>query len=295
MYEIRTRQIEANGLTFTIDECGEGDNIALCLHGFPESRYSWREQLPLLAAKGWRAVAPDLRGYGGTTRPANKKDYELPNLIADTAALYDALGAKKRLLVAHDWGAIIAWTFAIDKTRPLDGLVIMNVPHPAVFITGLQNGWEQRKKSWYALFFQLPVLPELMMTAKGAKAIGQAFVGMAIDKSRFPQEVLDHYQQNALQPGAMTAMINYYRANTKALAAYGPGLAAKIEVPTVMIWGEEDSALSISLTEGYDPYVTDFTLHRLPNVSHWVQQEAPEKVNEHLAHWLKAKGLDLAG
>ena len=295
MYEIRTRQIEANGLTFTIDECGEGDNVALCLHGFPESRYSWREQLPLLAAKGWRAVAPDLRGYGGTTRPANKKDYELPNLIADTAALYDALGAKKRLLVAHDWGAIIAWTFAIDKTRPLDGLVIMNVPHPAVFITGLQNGWEQRKKGWYALFFQLPVLPEMMMTAKGAKAIGQAFVGMAIDKSRFPQEVLDHYQQNALQPGAMTAMINYYRANTKALAAYGPGLAAKIEVPTVMIWGEEDSALSISLTEGYDPYVTDFTLHRLPNVSHWVQQEAPEKVNEHLADWLKAKGLDLAG
>ena len=119
MYEIRTRQIEANGLTFTIDECGEGDNIALCLHGFPESRFSWREQLPLLAAKGWRAVAPDLRGYGGTTRPANKKDYELPNLIADTAALYDALGAKRRLLVAHDWGAIIAWTFAVDKTRPL--------------------------------------------------------------------------------------------------------------------------------------------------------------------------------
>jgi hypothetical protein len=93
----------------------------------------------------------------------------------------------------------------------------------------------------------------------------------------------------------MTAMINYYRANTKALAAYGPGLAAKIEVPTVMIWGEEDTALSLSLTEGYGPYVSDFTLHRLPNVSHWVQQEAPEQVNEHLGNWLRAKGLDLAG
>lgn len=295
MDEIKTRQIEANGLTFTIDECGEGDNVALFLHGFPESRYSWREQLPLLAAMGWRAVAPDLRGYGGTTRPPHKKDYELPNLIADTGALFDALGAKRRLLIAHDWGALIAWTFAMDKTRALDGLVIMNVPHPAVLFKSLGNGWAQRKKSWYALFFQIPLLPELMLTAQGAKAIGQAFVGMAVDKSRFPQAVLDHYRQNALQPGAMTAMINYYRANTKTLAAYGHGLAAKIETPTVMIWGEEDTALGIELTEGYGPYVSDFTLHRLPKVSHWVQQEAPEKVNAHLAEWMTAKGLDLAG
>jgi pimeloyl-ACP methyl ester carboxylesterase len=294
MDPITTRQVDANGLTFTVDECGEGDAVALFLHGFPESRYSWREQLPLLASKGWRAVAPDLRGYGGTTRPGSKKDYEISHLIADAAALFDALGARKRLLIAHDWGAIIAWAFANDRARDLEGLVIMNVPHPAVFLDVLSHSWEQRKKSWYAAFFQLPFLPEMMLTAKGAQAIGQAFVGMAVDKSRFPEEVLDHYRQNALQPGAMTAMVNYYRANTQTLKAYGAGRAVKIDVPTLMVWGEEDSALGIELTEGYGPYVTDFTLNRLPGVSHWVQQEAPEAVNERLSAWLTAKGLDLS-
>jgi pimeloyl-ACP methyl ester carboxylesterase len=129
------------------------------------------------------------------------------------------------------------------------------------------------------------------LTANGAKAIGQAFLGMAIDKSRFAQSVLDHYQQNALKPGAMTAMVNYYRANTKTLAAYDRDHARKIEVPTLMVWGEEDTALSLELTKGYGPYVADMTLNRLPQVSHWVQQEAPEAVNGHLTDWMRAKGL----
>ena len=291
MTDITTRQIAANGLSFTIDECGKGDAVALFLHGFPESRFSWRSQLPMVAGLGWRAVAPDLRGYGDSSRPKGKKNYEIGHLLADVAALFDALGAKRRLLIAHDWGAIIAWCFANDRMRDLDGLVIMNVPHPAVFLDVLKRSPEQRKKSWYALFFQLPWLPEALLTAKGAKAIGQAFLGMAIDKSRFPQSVLDHYQQNALKPGAMTAMINYYRANTKTLAGYDRDHARKIEVPTLMVWGEEDTALSLELTEGYGPYVADMTLNRLPQVSHWVQQEAPEAVNGHLTDWMRAKGL----
>lgn len=131
--EITTRTITANGLDFAIDECGAGNAVALCLHGFPESRYSWRYQLSVLAAHGWRAVAPDLRGYGGSSRPRGKAAYALDNLVDDVAALFDALGAKRRLLVAHDWGALIAWVFAMRKLRDLDGLVIMNVPHPAVF------------------------------------------------------------------------------------------------------------------------------------------------------------------
>lgn len=293
MTSIRTRQIEANGLSFMIDEAGEGDDVALFLHGFPESRFSWRHQLPLLAELGWRAVAPDLRGYGDSSRPAGVAAYGIDNLVADAGAIFDAVGAKRRLLIAHDWGAIVAWAFAMEKTRALDGLVIMNVPHPAVFQSAMKGNTAQLKKSWYVFFFQIPWLPEKAMTANGARAIGEAFRGMAVDKSRFPEEVLDHYRANALKPGAMTAMINWYRANFRngALGRWAAGKAPVIEVPTLMVWGEEDAALGIELTEGYEPYVRDFTLQRLPGVSHWVQQEAPEAVNARLEAWLKAKGL----
>lgn len=291
MADIRTRRVDANGLSFVVDEVGEGPDIALCLHGFPESRYSWRYQLPWLAARGWHAVAPDLRGYGDSSRPVGREAYRIERLVDDVVGLFDALGARKRLLIAHDWGALIAWVFAIEQCRSLDGLVIMNVPHPAVFQTVLRSSFAQWMKSWYVLFFQMPKLPELGLTAGGAAAVGKAFYDMAIDKSRFPDAVLDVYRQNALKPGAMTAMVNYYRANVTALSAYGAGRARMIETPTLMIWGEEDAALGLELTQGYRPYVKDFTLRRLPAVSHWVQQEAPEEVNAQMGHWLDQKGI----
>ncbi len=286
---IRTRAIDANGLTFMVDEAGEGQDVALLLHGFPESRFSWRHQLEPLAASGWHAVAPDMRGYGESSRPAELSAYRIDNLVADAAALFDALGARRRLLVAHDWGAVVAWFFAIRKTRPLDGLVIMNVPHPAVFRAVLRRSREQRRRSWYVAFFQLPVLPEVLLKAGRARAIGQMFKGMAIDKSAFPPDVLDHYRENAMRLGAMTAMLNYYRANARAFMARMP--TPVIETPTLMVWGEVDAALSLELTEGYGPYVADFTLERLPRVSHWVQQEAPAIVNAKLTGWLRNRGL----
>ena len=292
MTEITTRTIEANGLTFTIDEAGTGDKVALFLHGFPESRFSWRFQLPLLAALGWRAVAPDLRGYGDSSRPKATSAYRVEALTDDVAAIYDALGAKQRLLIAHDWGAIVAWVFAMRKLRDLDGLVIMNVPHPAVFGQVMRKGGGQLKKSWYVIFFQIPWLPERMLTARRAEGVARAFSGMAVDKSRFPEEVLEVYRANALKPGAMTAMINWYRANfAGGLKPWSDPDQPPIETPTLMVWGEEDAALGIELTEGYAPYVKDFTLHRLPGVSHWVQQEAPEAVNARLEAWLGEKGL----
>lgn len=292
MTDITTRQIAANGLTFTIDEAGSGDDVALFLHGFPESRHSWRHQLPLLAAKGWRAVAPDMRGYGDSSRPQGREAYRLEHLTADVGALFDALGAKRRLLIAHDWGALVAWVFALQKTRDLDGLIIMNVPHPAVYRRAMQQGFAQWKKSWYVFFFQLPWLPEQALTARGAEAVGKAFTGMAVDKTRFTPELLDHYRGNALKPGAMTAMINYYRANLSSLGQWDIKSSPVIEVPTLMVWGEEDAALGLELTEGYEPLVRDFTLRRLPRVSHWVQQEAPEAVNAEVENWLTLKGLD---
>ncbi len=284
-----SRRVQANGLSFTVDEAGEGDAVALCLHGFPESRYSWRHQLPALAAAGWRAVAPDLRGYGDSDRPHGRQAYRLEALIEDAAALFDALGARRRLLVGHDWGAMIAWSFAMRQARPLEGLVVMNVPHPAVFAHAMRHSWAQRRRSWYMAAFQLPWLPEAVMTAGRAKAVEQAFLGMAADRSAFPPQVLDVYRDNAVKPGAMKAMIDYYRAN---VGRGGPAREwPRIQTPTLMIWGEADTALGLELTEGYGPLVDDFTLERLPGVSHWVQQEAPDAVNARLSGWLAARRL----
>ncbi len=289
MTEITTRLLHTPTLDFAIDEAGTGPDVALCLHGFPENRYSWRHQLPFLAGLGWHAVAPDLRGYGGTTRPAGRAAYRMPHLVSDVADIFDALGARRRLLVAHDWGALIAWQFAIERVRGLDGLIVMNVPHPAVFRRVLRRSPRQVGRSWYVFFFQLPVLPELLLGAAGARAVGQAFSGMAVDKAAFPPQVLAHYRKAASQPGALTAMINYYRANLLSLASRAE--TPMLRTPTLMVWGEQDTALGLELTEGYAPYVADFTLRRLPGVSHWVQQEAPDRVNAIIGEWLTANRI----
>jgi epoxide hydrolase 4 len=289
---ITVRMQSANGLDFELAEAGSGDRLALMLHGFPELNFSWRYQIPLLVERGWRVWAPNLRGYGASSRPLGIRDYALDHLTDDVAALIDASGAKEVMLIAHDWGAIIAWTFAIRKLRPLSKLVIMNVPHPLIGTREIRK-WRQFWKSWYIFFFQIPKLPEKGLAKDGAAGIKAAFANMAVDKSRFPPEVLEVYADAALRPGALTAMINYYRAlvRHRDSVEIGDGhinvpTLMIISVGTLMIWGEEDAALNICCTEGTEAYVKDFTLRRLPGVSHWVQQEAPEAVNALLADWL---------
>jgi epoxide hydrolase 4 len=289
MNAIRTRQVRANGLTFTIDEAGDGDDVALFLHGFPEARQSWRRQLPFMADLGWRAVAPDMRGYGQSERPSGREAYGLDHLTDDVGALFDVLGARRRLLIGHDWGALVAWTTAIERVRPLDGLIIMNVPHPAVFARYLRRTPSQLLKSWYVFFFQIPGLPEWLIRANGAKLVELAFTRGVADPSVFSPEDLKVYRDNAMAPGAMTAMVNYYRANAARLGSADKTLTQKIEVPTLLVWGEKDSFLDVALTEGYGPYVADFTLKRVPGASHWVQQEAADAVNRLMAEWMGAK------
>ncbi|THD62917.1 alpha/beta hydrolase [Phenylobacterium sp.] len=285
---VATRRIAANGFDFAVDEAGEGDRLALCLHGFPESRFSWRYQLPLLAEMGYRVWAPDLRGYGETEpKPREVSAYLIDRLMEDVAALIDASGAKSITLIGHDWGAGVAWAFAANRVRPLERLVIMNVPHPAIMATQLRRNWAQLTKSWYMFFFQLPGLPEWGATANDGRAIRRAFHGMAIDKSNFTPDVLDRYAADAQRPGAMRGMINWYRAAFR-LGGKLRGPWPVIETPTLMIWGEADAALGVELLDGTDAYVRDLTIRRLPNVSHWVQQEAPQTVNPILAEWLAA-------
>jgi epoxide hydrolase 4 len=279
--------VRANGIDFNVAVAGSGKRLVLCLHGFPESSFSWRYQLPLLARLGYRAWAPDLRGYGKTSRPAGVAAYALENLEEDVAALIEASGAQDVVLMGHDWGALIAWHYAMFGRVPISKLIIMNVPHPELAQKGLRT-MRQLAKSWYIFFFQLPWIPEWALARNGCEAIGRAFRGMAVDKSRFPDEVLRVYCEAAAQPGALTAMLNYYRALIRGLKRSRRRGTRRIEVPTLMIWGEVDTALGKELTFGTDKYVTDLTLHYLPNVSHWVQQEAPEAVNRMIEAWLQA-------
>jgi pimeloyl-ACP methyl ester carboxylesterase len=284
---IETATLEANGLRFAVDTAGQGDTVALMLHGFPEARQSWHRQIPFLAELGWRVVAPDLRGYGGTSRPEGKAAYSIEHLTDDVAALFARLGGKRRILIGHDWGGVIAWQTALRGKVHLDGLIILNAPHPDAFARELARGWVQRRRSWYVAFFQLPWLPEWLLTRKGAAPLVKMFRSHS---HKIPPEQLEIYRRNILQPGAATAMLNYYRANFSGLAG-GAGSNPVITVPTLMIWGKDDLALDIALTEGNEQFVEDFTLHKLPRAAHWVQQDAPDEVNATIAEWARGKGL----
>jgi pimeloyl-ACP methyl ester carboxylesterase len=290
---LRYQTVSANGIDFNVAVAGSGDRLALCLHGFPESSFSWRHQVPRFAALGYRVWAPDLRGYGGSSRPTGAAAYSLEILEQDVAALIEASGAREVVLVGHDWGALIAWNYAMFGRLPISKLIIMNVPHPALAEKGLRTA-RQLAKSWYIFFFQLPLVPEWILARNHCAAIAQAFRGMAVDKSRFPDEVLRVYQDAAAQPGALTAMLNYYRALLRGLRRTRHRGAPRIEIPTLMIWGEMDTALGKELTLGTEEFVRDLTLRYLPNVSHWVQQEAPETVNGMIEAWLLGKSVPYA-
>ncbi len=282
---IETRSIAANGLTFVADCAGGGDTVAMLLHGFPECRASWRRQLPALAALGWRAAAPDLRGYGESSRPSGAQAYRIERLAEDVAALFEALRARRRILIGHDWGGAIAWAAALHGL-PLDGLVILNAPHPARFSQALQT-WDQRRRSWYMAFFLLPWLPEALLT----RGEGWPLVrGLARQSPNFPPELLEQMRRNVTAPGAATAMLNYYRANIVRLAR-GVAEIPRIECPTLLLWGEDDIYLSPTLVTGNEAFVTHLTVRRLPGASHWVQQDAPDTVNALLADWARQNGL----
>jgi pimeloyl-ACP methyl ester carboxylesterase len=266
-------------LAFVADSAGEGDTVALLLHGFPECRQRWMRQLPALAALGWRAVAPDLRGYGESSRPVGKEAYRIEHLVDDVEALFTTLGARRRILIGHDWGGAIAWQTALHGV-PLDGLVILNAPHPARFAEALKT-WDQRRRSWYMAFFQLPWFPERLLTRGDGRPLIR---DLQRQSPNLPQELLETMRRNVIAPGAATAMLNYYRANIPRLARTAPE-TRPIECPTLLLWGEDDIYLRPQLASGNEAFVKDLTVHRLPGVSHWIQQDAPDTVNRMVARW----------
>jgi pimeloyl-ACP methyl ester carboxylesterase len=278
--------VQANGLRFHVAQCGEGERLALCLHGFPELWISWRHQMPLLARLGYRVWAPDLRGYGESERPAGRESYAIERLLADVAGLIDASGRRRVLLVGHDWGGILAWFFAMRRLRPLERLVILNLPHPGSWAAALRRP-RQLLRSWYVFFFQIPGLPEWLLTRRGGRALARAFRSGSRHPERFPDEVLETYRRAWLEPGAVRAMLDYYRAMLRGGWRRQRALGLPvIETPTLMLWGERDLALGKQATVETGRFVKDLTLRYLPEASHFVQQDAPAEVNAMLEAWL---------
>jgi pimeloyl-ACP methyl ester carboxylesterase len=273
--------IISNGVKLHYVTQGEGP-LMLMLHGFPEFWYSWRHQIPEFA-KNYKVVALDLRGYNESDKPPQQSAYVMSEFIKDVEGVIKGLGYERCVLVGHDWGGVIAWCFAYAHPEMLERLMVLNIPHPAKFAEGLRTP-QQLLRSSYAFFFQLPRLPELLLKAGNYQAIGNAFTAMAINKSAFTPADIEAYKNAASRRGALTAMLNYYR--NAFFTTFGQGDWSILQVPTLMIWGEKDTALRKELTYGTEKYVRDFQIRYIPNCSHWVQQEQPELVNQYMREFL---------
>lgn len=275
-----------NGIQLHYVEAGTGPLVVL-LHGFPEFWYAWRHQIPALAVAGFHVVAPDLRGYHRSEKPAGVHNYRMELLVEDVAALIRHAGAERAAVVGHDWGGAIAWHTAIRRPAVVERLVVLNAPHPAAFARALRH-WEQRLRSWYILFFQLPWLPEVALRLGNGALLERMLRTEPVRAGAFSDDDIRRYKEALAQPGAPTAMLNYYRAALRGGGALRAS-ATPVRVPTLLIWGEQDRYLGTELTHGLDALVPDLRVERLPNASHWVMADAPERVNSLLTRFLRAE------
>ncbi len=271
------RRIQVGEVHLHCVEAGSGEPVLL-LHGFPEFWYSWRHQLPALAEAGFRAVAPDLRGYHESDRPAGVSNYRVGKLVEDLAGLVRTLGQAPTLVVGHDWGGVLAFRFAALYPRLVRKLAVLNAPHPARFHEELRRNPGQCLRSWYTLFFQLPWLPELLLRAGDFAVLRRAWRRQPVHSSAFGEPDLAEYKRAFGGPGAFTGPLNYYRAAIRHTGdLYGP--PQDVSAPTLLIWGERDPYLSIRLTERLDRWVPDLCVQRIADASHWVQNDVPDRVN----------------
>jgi pimeloyl-ACP methyl ester carboxylesterase len=275
--------ITTNGVKLHYVTEGEG-GLMLLLHGFPEFWYSWRYQIPAFADQ-YQVVAIDLRGYNESDKPAATEAYAMKELLKDVEGLIQGLGFDRCVLVGHDWGGAIAWHFAYAHPELVESLIIMNLPHPAKFLQGLRSPLQLIRSS-YVFFFQLPWLPELVLQWNDYEFIDALFTGMAVNRSTFTAEDIEIYKDAAAKRGALTAMVNYYRNAWKALPEGEWGV---LQVPTLLIWGEDDAVLGKELTYGTNVHVRDLQVKYIPRCSHWVQQEQPELVNQYMREFLSTE------
>ena len=283
----RQERIRTNGIELSCTVAGDRGDLVVLLHGFPESAYEWRHQIPALAER-FRVVAPDLRGYGASSKPAGIAAYR-PGVIADdVVGLIRAVGADRAHVVGHDWGGAIAWRLALEHPEALERLVVINCPHPAAMARALRTNPRQILRSWYVLFFQAPWVPEWALRRPGALrgALRTVRPGALRD-----EDVAAHERAFAI-PGVATAALNYYRAAFReGLRGGGTGGGRVIAAPTLLIWADEDFALGRELAEGMDRYFSGpFEIRHIPDCSHWVPEERPDLVNSWLLEFLAGPG-----
>jgi pimeloyl-ACP methyl ester carboxylesterase len=266
-------------------EAGTGPLVVL-LHGFPEFWYAWRHQIPALADAGYRVVAPDLRGYNTSDKPSRVRDYRPRVLVQDVADLIVALGAGSAAVAGHDWGGGLAWLLAMQHPKRVERLVLLNAPHPVRFLKGLRSP-RQLRRSWYILAFQLPWLPERLVAARDFQALRWIFRHQPTRPGAFTAQDIDRYVAAAAQPGALRAAINYYRAAFRANPlAQAHGLR-RVDIPTLIIWGDQDRSLGRELAEPDRAWVPDVRVERIAEASHWVQADDPERVNQLMVDFLE--------
>lgn len=282
--DLQHRYADINGIRMHYVEAGSGE-LAVLLHGFPEFWYSWRHQIRALAPH-CRVIVPDLRGYNETE---NTGPYDIETLQEDVAALIREAGEESAHIVGHDWGGAVAWMLAIQCPERVRSLVVCNLPHPAVFLNGVRQP-RQMLRSWYMGFFQLPWLPEKALAADRYHRLARKLI-RDCRPGTFTREDVKAYLEAWRRQG-LGGGINWYRA----LARNRPKLpdpTPLVVAPTTLIWGDGDAYLGKELTEGTERHVADLTVHHLPGVSHWVQQEAPAEVNTYmLQHLERVRALD---
>jgi epoxide hydrolase 4 len=291
---------DINGLKLHYVKEGSGQQTILFLHGFPEFWYEWKHQLKEFG-KDYTAVAYDQRGYNLSSKPDKLEDYAVPHIVADIKAMFEKFGTNpnnKGILVAHDWGGAVAWAFAIRFPDYLDKLVIINAPHPGVFARELQSNPAQQKASAYMNFFRSSQAEATLSANNYAQLQNVVFKGSTRPEN-FSDEDKQMYVEAWSQPGALTGGLNWYRAaqigppsenapkretNIAAAAALD---SLNVKVPTLVIWGEKDTALLIGNLEGLDKFIPQLTIKRIPNGSHWVIHEEPELVNQYIREFIK--------
>jgi epoxide hydrolase 4 len=279
------RWVDVGGLRLHYVEAGTGPLVVL-LHGFPEFWYAWRHQLPALADAGYRVVAPDLPGYNTSDKPPRVRDYRPRLLVQEVADLILALGADSATVAGHDWGGVLAWLLAMQHPERVERLVVLNAPHPIRFLKGLRSP-RQLRRSWYILAFQLPWLPERLLAARDFRALRRALGRQPNRPGAFTAQDIDRYVAAAAQPGALRAAINYYRAAVRANLVAQVQTLRRVDIPTLIIWGDQDRYLGRALAEPDRGWVPDVRVERIAEASHWVQADAPERVNQLMVDFLQ--------
>ncbi|MGD8564887.1 MAG: alpha/beta hydrolase [Candidatus Bathyarchaeota archaeon] len=281
------KHLVVDGLRMHYVTQGQGKLLVL-LHGFPDFWYVWRYQIPELA-KHYRVVAPDLRGYNKTDKPESVEKYQLNLLAGDILGLVNALGEDKVSIIGHDWGGVIAWSLAAFNPEFVEKLVILNAPHPNAYTMKTKLSFKQLQKSWYIFFFQTPNIPEEVLSRNNHHFLRYMVQSSFINKEAITEGDLEAYTKAWSQSGALKAALNYYRANMNPniLFLRKTSIFPKISAPTLVIWGEDDVALSRDLIQNTEQFVIGrYSIKYLPDCGHWVQIEQPKIVNKYISEFL---------